>query len=249
LNVQPLPLPWSFDLSIVAGVLLAGLAYTYFGRRLSDGGRPWFFWVGLVVFVVALISPVDYASDHYLLSVHMFQHILLTMVGPPLVLAGLPRAARRVLPSFLLNPWLTVTLFNVVLVGWHWPPLYQVTLLNPNLHVLEHLMFMGAAVLFWWPIVGPARAGEGMTPLMKIGYLAFAGVPPTVVGMTMALAPSPLYTFYNSSPRLIDGVSAGLDQQIAGILMFGLGNLIYFVPISRIFLALMDDPDQLPAGT
>jgi putative membrane protein len=144
---------------------------------------------------------------------------------------------------------LTVTLFNIVLLSWHWPAFYDETLLNPNLHVLEHLMFMGAAVLFWWPIVGPARAGEGMSPLMKIGYLAFAGVPPTVVGMTMALAPSPLYSFYVAAPRLIDGVSAGLDQQIAGILMFGLGNLIYFVPSSRIFLGLMEDPDQLPEGT
>jgi putative membrane protein len=249
LNVQPLPLPWTIDLSIIAGLILAGFAYTYFGRGLPEPGRPWFFWAGLAVFAVALVSPVDYAADHYLLSVHMLQHILLTMVGPPLVLAGLPSAARRALPRFLLNPWLTVTLFNVVLIGWHWPAFYDETLLNPNLHVLEHLMFMGTAVLFWWPIVGPAREGEGMSPLMKIGYLAFAGVPPTVVGMTMALAPSPLYSFYNSAPRLIDGVSAGLDQQIAGILMFGLGNLIYFVPISRIFLALMEDTDQLPAGT
>jgi putative membrane protein len=248
-NLQPLPLPFSFDPSIVIGIFLAAFAYLYFGRRLADRGRPWFFWAGLATFAVALVSPVDYASDHYLLSVHMLQHILLTMVAPPLLLAGLPPAAGRVLPRFLLNPWLTVTLFNVVLLGWHWPSLYQQTLLNPNIHVLEHLMFMGTAFLFWWPIVGPARSGEGMSEMMKIGYLAFAGVPPTLLGMTMALAPNPLYSFYVTSPRLFSDISVNLDQQLAGILMFGIGNLIYFVPISRIFMAMMEDPDRIPART
>jgi putative membrane protein len=247
--MQPLPLPWSFDPSIIAGVVLAAFAYVYFGRRLVDRGRHWLFWAGLAAFVVALVSPLDSASDHYLLSAHMLQHILLTMVGPPLLLAGLPPAASRALPRFLLNPWLTATLFNVVLIGWHWPAFYDATLLNPNLHVLEHLMFMSTAILFWWPIVGPARAGEGMSPLMKIGCLALAGVPPTVVGMTLALAPTPLYSFYSSAPRLVDGLGAGLDQQFAGLLMFGLGNLIYFVPITRIFLRSMEDPDQVAAGT
>ncbi|HXA41350.1 MAG TPA: cytochrome c oxidase assembly protein [Candidatus Solibacter sp.] len=249
MSLQPLPIQWTFDPAIVVGIILAGFAYVYFGRHLDEAGRPWFFWAGLGCFVVALVSPVDYVSDHYLLSVHMLQHILLTMVGPPLVLAGLPPAAGRALPRLLLNPWLTVTLFNVVLLAWHWPSLYNETLLNENLHILEHLMFMATAFLFWWPIVGPGRAGEGMSDLMKIGYLAFAGVPPTVLGMTMAIAPAALYTFYTSAPRLFGDVSVSLDQQLAGILMFGIGNLIYFVPISRIFMSMMEDPDTVPAGT
>jgi putative membrane protein len=248
-NFQPLPLPFSFDPAIVVAILLAAFAYLYFGRRLDDRGRPWFFWAGLACFAVALVSPVDYISDHYLLSVHMLQHILLTMVGPPLLLSGLPPATGRVLPRFLLNPWLTVTLFNAVLLAWHLPSLYNETLLNENLHILEHLMFMATAFLFWWPIVGPARSGEGMSELMKIGYLAFAGVPPTLLGMTMALAPSALYGFYVNAPRLFGDISVNLDQQLAGILMFGIGNLIYFVPISRIFMTMMEDPDRLPAGT
>lgn len=244
MNFQPLPIPWTFDPSIVAGIILAGFAYLYFGRRLEDGGRLWFFFSGLGCFAMALVSPVDYISDHYLLSVHMLQHILLTMVAPPLVLAGLPPAAGRALPRYLLNPWLTVTVFNVVLLGWHWPSLYDETLLNENLHILEHLMFIATAFFFWWPIVGPARDGEGMSDMMKIAYLAFAGVPPTVLGMTMALAPATLYSFYSAAPRLFGDISVVLDQQLAGILMFGIGNLIYFVPISRIFMRMMEDPDQ-----
>jgi cytochrome c oxidase assembly factor CtaG len=247
-NLQPLPLPWTFDPSVIAGVILAGFAYAYFGRHVAVKGRPWLFWPGLACFVIALVTPLDYAADHYLLSAHMTQHILLTMVGPPLVLAGLPVAAGRVLPRFLLNPWLTVTVFNVVLIGWHWPAFYQETLLNENIHIIEHLMFMTTAFLFWWPIVGPAGKANPMSPLMKIGYLAIAGLPPTVVGMTLALAPVPLYAFYSTAPGLIGELSPVADQNLAGLLMFGLGNLIYFVPISRIFLRMMDDPERVPAG-
>ena len=249
MSLQPLPLPWSFDPSVVAGIILAGFAYVYFGRHLANRGRPWLFWAGLTCFVVALVTPLDYASDHYLLSAHMIQHILLTMVGPPLVLAGLPVAAGRVLPRFLLNPWLTVTVFNVVLIGWHWPPLYQETLLDENVHILEHLMFMATAFLFWWPIVGPVGKANPISPPMKIGYLAVAGLPPTVVGMTLAMAPVVLYAFYGIAPRLIGELSAVSDQNLAGLFMFGLGNLIYFVPISRIFLRMMDDPERVAAGS
>jgi cytochrome c oxidase assembly factor CtaG len=249
---QPVPLAWVLDPSIILGLLTAATGFIYFRRRNPpDAGRPVLFWTGLLCFAVALVSPLDSASDRYLLSAHMLQHILLTMVGPPLILAGLPAAMGRRVPRFLLNPWLAVFLFNLVLIGWHFPPLYDATLHNEALHILEHLMFTGTAFIFWWPIVGPARRGE-MSPLMKIGYLAFATVPPTVIGMILAFAPTPLYEFYNLAPRLIGEVSAVLDQQIAGLLMFGLGNLIYFVPMSVLFFRLADDsadePEGIPSG-
>src|SRR5258708_9691418 len=142
MTLQPLPIQWTFDPSIVAGVILAGFAYAYFGGHLDERGRPWFFWTGLACFVVALVSPVDYISDHYLLSVHMLQHILLTMVGPPLVLAGLPPAAGPALPPFLLHPRLPVTPFNVLLLSWHFPALYNQTLFNRTPHHLQPPHFM-----------------------------------------------------------------------------------------------------------
>jgi cytochrome c oxidase assembly factor CtaG len=170
------------------------------------------------------------------------------MVGPPLVLAGLPPGAGRFLPRFMANPWLAVSLFNIVLMAWHVPALYQATLLNEDVHIAEHLLFMGTAFLFWLPIVGPLAARRGMPPLMKIGYLAYAGLPPTVIGMTLALAPFVLYPFYAQQPRLFADLGALVDQQIAGLLMFGIGNLIYFVPISIIFLGISEEPESEQAA-
>ena len=243
MGLQPLPLPWNFNLILLVGLATAAAAILVLGRRREDPGDARLLWLGLVCFVVALVSPVDAASDRYLLSAHMIQHILITMVGPPLVLAGLPSGFTRFLPRFLGNPWLAVTLFNAILLVWHVPALYQATLLDENVHILEHLLFMASAFVFWMPIVGPLARSRGMSPLVKIGYLAYAGIPPTVIGMTLGLAPFVMYPFYANQPRLFADVSALGDQQTAGMLMFGLGNLIYFVPISIIFLRLFDEAE------
>lgn len=243
-----LPLPWTVDPILLAGFAVAAVAYLFLERSQDAPGRPIFFWLGYLCFLVALVTPVDAASDRYLLTAHMIQHILITMVGPPLVLAGLPLGMARYLPRFLGNPWLTVLLFNGVLLAWHTPALYQATLLNENVHILEHLLFIGTAFLFWVPVVGPVAETRGMPPLLKIGYLALAGVPPTVIGMTLALAPFVVYPFYAVQPRLFGDLSALVDQQLAGLLMFGLGNLIYFVPISLIFLRISDEPEPVQAG-
>jgi cytochrome c oxidase assembly factor CtaG len=246
MGLQPLPLPWNLNFVLLAGILVAAAAYAFLRPREGDRGDPRLFWPGLLCFVLALVSPVDAASDRYLLSAHMIQHILITMVGPPLVLAGLPPGLSRHLPRFLGNPWVTVTLFNLVLLVWHIPALYQATLLNEDIHILEHLLFMATAFLFWMPIVGPVARARGMAPLMKIGYLAYAGIPPTVIGMTLGLAPFVMYPFYSHQPRLFSDLGALADQQVAGMMMFGLGNLIYFVPISIIFLRLFDEPESEP---
>jgi cytochrome c oxidase assembly factor CtaG len=251
--VQPLPLPWTFAPSIVLGLL--GAAGFYVARTRRDGvstNRALLFWTGLACFAVALVTPLDAASDHYLLSAHMAQHLLLTMIGPPLLLAGLPEDFARRLPRFIVNPWLGVFFFNAILLAWHVPAFYQATLYDDNLHVLEHVLFIASALIFWWPIVGPATARRPMSPLMKVGYLGLAAVPPTVIGVVMAFVPVQLYAFYAAAPRLFPSISPSLDQQLAGLQMFGLGNFIYFAVASWAFFQIGNDdgsPERLAAGS
>ena len=242
-------LSWSADPMVVLGLL--GAAYLYVAyrpaQRRAEDGHPVLFWLGLACFAFALLSPLHTISDRYLLSAHMAQHILLTMVGPPLLLAGLP-AGR--LTRLRINPWLAVGVFNLVLLIWHWPGLYEATLYNQNIHILEHLTFTVTGLVFWWPIVGPGSRGAGrMSPLLKIGYLGFAAVPPTVLGMILAIDPAPLYQYYALAPRLFSGINAVLDQQLAGILMFGLGNVIYFVPVTINFMRLGDEAEVAAASS
>src|SRR5256714_15021918 len=112
-------------------------------------------------------SPIDRGGDRYLLTFHMLQHLLLALVGPPLLLLGLPEqwragasphasgagGARRAFETFLdrvhISPLAANVVFNVVLAAWHLPFLYEATLRNQPVHVLEHLSFIAVGGPFW----------------------------------------------------------------------------------------------------
>jgi putative membrane protein len=256
---------WTLEPTVTFGLLGLVVVYAVLMRRgqlsSSDDVSPWFasvrlrpvfFAMGIISGFVALASPIDTGGDTYLLSLHMVQHLVLMMVAPPLVLLGICGAAPvaddvawrwRGLWTWLTRPWPATLLFNAVLLVWHIPALYDATLTTEPIHVFEHLTFIAVGVIFWWPIVDPLRRRQTrpVSPFQKIAMLVLAGIPPTVLGFVLALGQSPYYDFYARAPRLW-GISAVSDQQLAGVIMLGVGNLIYFAAISVIFLRLFGDP-------
>ena len=228
---------------MLAGTVALAAAYLWLiGRRgvvteWSPMARAYFAG-GLLLLFLALESPIDVGGDHYLFSLHMLQHLLLAMVVPPLLLLGMPDAW-RVADRVHVSPLAASILFNLVLAVWHLPFLYEATLRNEPIHVLEHLTFLAAGLLFWWPIVVSSAARKAMSVIGKIAYLGFAGVPPTILGLAFILSPSVLYPFYAAAPR-VTPLSPLDDQLLAGLVMFGLGNIIYFVAIWIIFFSLDD---------
>ena len=222
----------------------AGLAGVYAWLARTRPERPsrlrtLAFAGSLLVLLLALLSPIDVGGDHYLFSLHMLQHILLSMVVPPLFLLGVP-ASWLPVDRLRPHPLAAALVFNGVVTVWHLPALYDSTLRNDALHVTEHLSFLLTGMLFWWPIVSSAGR-RVLTPIGKIGYLAFAGVPPTILGLVFILSRTVLYPFYAAAPR-VTGLSPLEDQQLAGLVMFGLGNLIYFVAIWIVFFGLDAEP-------
>jgi putative membrane protein len=256
---------WSWEPTVLLG--LAGLvaAYVIAWRRgwLSDDDdvsawvgsprtRAWFFGAGVLVGFIALLSPIDTGGDQYLFSLHMVQHLLLMMVAPPLCILGLagmrppagPPGRWRKLWALLVNPWSAMLIFSGVLLVWHIPALYDATLTTEPIHVVEHLSFIAVGVLFWWPIIDPMRGADrrrwvGAFP--KIAMLVASGVPPTVLGLLFTIATRPFYDFYARAPRLW-GLSPVIDQQVAGVVMFGAGNLIYFAAVVIVFWRVLGDP-------
>jgi putative membrane protein len=214
--------------------------------------RPVFFASGLLVALVALQSPIDRGGDEFLFSLHMTQHLLLMMVAPPLALLGVCgvrapvraryRRLRRVWWA-LTRPWPALLVFNIVMLLWHLPALYDTTLTDEPLHVLEHCSFMAVGIVFWWAVIDPVRDRETVTvtPLTKIAILVVSGIPTTVLGLLFALARDPFYDFYARAPRLW-GLSPLGDQQVGGVIMLGASNIIYFFAIAIIFMRLLSDP-------
>jgi putative membrane protein len=233
---------WTWEPTVLGGVLALAVSYVWLFRGGSQGS--WsamariYFAAGLLALFLALASPIDVGGDHYLFSLHMLQHLLLAMIVPPLLLLGLPDVFHA-FDRVRVSPLLANIGFNVVLAVWHLPFLYEATLRNQPLHVLEHLSFLAAGVLFWWPIMIPAGRRFAMSVIGKIAYLGFAGVPPTILGLAFILSPAVIYPFYAAAPR-VTPLSPLDDQLVAGLIMFGLGNLIYFAAIWVTFFKLDD---------
>src|SRR3989440_12125384 len=234
---------WTWEPSVLAGTLALAAAYVWLVRSRGRDAS-WsplarlFFAAGLLAMFVALASPIDTGGDRYLFSLHMLQHLLLAMVVPPLLLLGLPEQWRA-FDRVHVSPLAANVIFNVVLAAWHLPFLYEATLRNQPVHVLEHLSFIAVGALFWWPILVPAGRPRSMSVIGKIAYLGFAGVPPTILGLAFILSPTVLYPFYATAPR-VTPLSPFDDQLLAGLVMFGLGNIIYFIAIWIIFFSLDD---------
>ena len=108
-----------------------------------------------MVIFLALLSPLHILSDGYLFSAHMLQHVLLTLVAPPLLILGTPdwllRRLMRPDIIFILvrratHPVVAFVAFNGVFSIWHMPALYNVSMTNHGVHIGEHLLFIGAAI-------------------------------------------------------------------------------------------------------
>lgn len=237
---------WDWQPSVLIGLAAWSIAYILLigpiRQRKGWGPSPnWTrqaaFHLGSLVTLFALVSPLDHLGDEYLLTAHMIQHLLLLLVAPPLWLMGVPQGwlDELILPGFLRGflRWVTrpitaFLIFNAVLLAWHIPSMYDAALSNENIHILEHLMFLGSALIGWWPVLGflPEVAPRASYPAQLL-YLFVTMVSATGLGAIITLATSPIYPFYLDAPRLW-GLSVMADQQIAGLIMWVPGNMFYF---------------------
>ena len=253
-------LRWTFDALPLVAIVATGAAYLWAVRRVNrahpanrqPAHRSWFFMAGLVAMGIAFLSPVE-AYEGTLFSVHMVQHLLLEFVGAPLLLAGAPitlalRVARpsvrrrllavlqrRVvhLISFPVVAWL---LFAAVNWGWHFSVLYDQALENQALHYFQHVTFLGASLLFWWPVLGADPSPWRLPHPVRLLYVVLAVPQNSFLGVALMSAPTVLYPHYVTNQRDW-GLSPLDDQALGGAIMWVVGDLV-FVAAMMIVVAL-----------
>ena len=248
----PPPFAWTSgeihaDVVLVVGVV--ALAYAIAWRRgpRTGLGVPALFAVALLVLLVALNGPLHDLSDYYLFSAHMVQHLLLTLVVPPLLLAGTPRwiadalvvglGRVRGLGALLrvaTRPVPALALYAVALIGWHLPGPYGAALEHHRLHVVEHLVLMATALVAWWPVLSPSARLPRLHYGAQILYLAAFGIPMTVVAAMITGAEHTLYPFYAAAPRLFE-LTPLADQRLGGLIMWVPAGLIPLVAFTVVF--------------
>jgi putative membrane protein len=209
-------------------------------------GQTFAFLSGVLIMFLALVSPLDELGDSYLFSAHMVQHLCLTILGPPLLLLGTPEwMVKPVLQNkvifkvakVLTYPVVAFVLYNADFWLWHAPPLYNATLENQTIHILEHLTFIVFGLLYWWPIFSPSKDLPRLTFGGQIFYLFVSGMPSVLLGAGLTFSP-PLYAPYIAAPR-IWGISAATDQQLGGLIMWVPVSIFYIVIMSVLFIRWM----------
>jgi cytochrome c oxidase assembly factor CtaG len=249
---------WRPDYVAPAVLLLTSALYARGWRRLRrrrplefGAARLASFLSGIASILLAIASPLD-AFTGLLLTAHMVQHLLLLMVAPPLILYGAPylpilrglpaRVLKHGAGPFLASPelqrfgrrlthplvcWLT---FTITSLTWHAPVFYELALRSPFWHEVEHLCFLGAALLFWWPVIQPWPSRARWPRWTMIPYLFLADFQNTALAAFLIFCERVIYPSYAAAPRFLS-LSPLEDQAAAGAVMWIPGSVAYLIPI------------------
>ena len=260
-------LQWSFDPFVLVGIVLTATIYRWAVRRVNAAHpanrqpayRSWLFLGGLAAIGVALVSPIE-AYEGQLFSVHMVQHMLLELLAAPLLLAGAPitlalrvagPSARRrllaVLQSRIVHvisfPAIAWVLFAAVNWGWHFSVLYDDALENVALHYLQHATFLGAALLFWWPVIGADPSPWRLPHPVRLLYLFLAMPQNSFLGVALMSASTVLYPHYVTNARDW-GMSPLDDQALGGVIMWVVGDVAFLAGMMIVVLLWMRHEDR-----
>ena len=253
-------------------LICVGLAYLVGYRRFaklkhadtSYRTRGGLFAMGVTALLVALISPLHAVGEAYF-SVHMVQHLLLSLVAPPLLLlsnsfpvmlwafptqdritlgrlVGQPGWIRSAL-RWLTHPVVAWTLFVGTQWLWHLPAGYNWALENRWAHYFEHLSFFVTAILFWWPVIGAPPLHSALNFPARMAYVFLAWMPNSLLGAGLTLSRGVLYPHYLQTAQTY-GIDAAVDQQLAGLIMWVPGDLLFAIIMILLLVAFMQHEER-----
>ena len=262
---------WTPPLFLTTALILCAIVYTrgWFAIRktrqaLFPVWRLVAFLLGLAVIWLSIASPLDGFAD-VLLSAHMIEHLLLMSFAPPLLLIGypvvpllrgLPRVVRvsvlgpllrvqalRNLGHFLVKPVVAWLIMNLVFLGWHVPVAYDFALDHELWHKFEHACFLGASILFWFPVILPWPSRQRYAGWFMLLYLVSADIVNTILSAFLAFCDRPLYSYYlrESNPFHLDPLS---DQRGGAVVMWVIGSLVFLLPALYITVSLLQRNNQ-----
>jgi cytochrome c oxidase assembly factor CtaG len=146
----------------------------------------------------------------------------------------------------LTHPVWCLALFGEIVAGTHLPGFYDATLRHPALHDTEHVLYLLAGALMWWPLLDPdplaPRRLDGITRLV---YLIAAMVPMTLLGAYLNRHTTLVYAGYAAPARAL-GISAVVDQEQAGAIMWVIGStLMILAGLWQAMAAMVEEERRL----
>lgn len=248
---------WSVNPVLVVVVFAALAAYFWFtgpwARRQPDPSRYQTstknrvsFVLAMVVLVVALGPPLADWAQWYFLTAHMIQHMLLTLVVPPLLLIGLPAwlirpvlTRNRIVNAIgyrLTRPAVGFGLAALSMSFFHWPSIMQQACTTPWLHAVEIISYLVTFTLFWWSINGPLPEWPKLPEPLQCLMLFLLMLPMVLVGAPITLSSKPVYDHFTAYQSTVFSMGHETDNQLGGSLMWGVGMVGMLLPVTFIFL-------------
>lgn len=262
-------LHWTLTNPLLLLPLAAGILYAL---GLRHWPRPWTlrpwapysFYLGLALTVAALAGPLDALADD-LFSMHMIQHMVLMMIGPPLLLLGAPTtpilrglpasfkksvvsplmqsSGARSIYRFLAHPVTIFVSFSTTVWMWHFVTgAYEMATQHSWLHIGEHWTFIATAMLFWWVIIDPKPLRSRLSYPIRILFMGATMIQQVALGAFITYRETVLYPYYATRPRLW-GITAVSDQQLAAMYMWIGGTMVLTISLV-IIIAMWFDREE-----
>ena len=240
--MRPDPFAWNPHPEAVVAIALTAVAYALAIRRYpASRTRIALFALATVLLLAISVSPLDSLTYH-LLTAHLLQNVVLAEWAPALMVAAVPPALADELDRFaawrmLTRPVIALPLWLAVYALWHLPPAYDTALEHMTLLHFEHVTYLAAGVLMWWPVFH-GRLSYGL----RAGYLFLAFALASPIGLVMALVPDPAYDFYAGGfPQW--SLSQLTDQQIAGVTMAVEQAVVFFSLFGWAFYRFLEEEE------
>jgi putative membrane protein len=256
----PVDTSWSFTPGVLVAVAGYGLVYglrwrrarAEGGARAASGWRAAAWGLGLLLLLVALVSPLDVLGEQFA-SAHMVQHLLLADLVPIALTLGLTRwmlrpATRRIhrleqRAGPFGHPAFGVVAYVGAMWLWHVPALYDAALAHSGIHVLEHLSFAAAGLLYWWHLLSPIRSRMRLGGMGPVLYMASTKVLVGLLGIALAFAPRLIYDGYGTT-----GTRWGLtpldDLHVAGLIMALEQSIVMGIALVYLFTRMLAEADR-----
>jgi putative membrane protein len=234
---------WDWNPVVAALCVLTLIGYVTVFHSLSRR-RVWLLVLGLILFAVAMISPISTLAKGYLFSAHMMQHLLLLLIVPALLLLSLPREVVNNSKPEKASGGTKLMMKGAVMswvagVGamwfWHMPALCNAAAGSMWIRALQTISLLAMGTMFWWPVLGP-RGSRSLPPLAGVGYLFTACMACTLLGIFITFSPVAVCAAYHHPTDRLGilplirqgwGLTPSVDQQLGGLLMWVPACLIY----------------------
>jgi putative membrane protein len=224
------------------------------GARAAPAGKLVLWLTGVGGLFLALVSPIDRLGEQ-LASAHMVQHLLLADIVPICLTLALTKHILRPVTRRIQrleraagpfgHPAFGVIAYVAAMWFWHVPRLYEAALNHPFVHVLEHLTFAAAGLLYWWHLLSPIRSRLRLGGLGPVLYMASTKILVGFLGILLAFSPDVLFHFYEAGPDSTRwGLSPLDDQRVAGLIMALEQSIVMGIALAYLFVRMLAESEE-----